>query len=325
MKNKDKAKVKLIYNPYAGEKRKLLPNHSSYSLGDIKDLFERYQIPIDCFPSTSPQNAINLAKASKNEGYKIVVAAGGDGTVATIAHGLVNTDVALAILPMGSIMNIARMLAIPNDMELAVALIKIAKIRKIDVGQIIRLNGEKVQEPSYFIEQAGVGFDADYHYYLTALLEKKDLTSIFHLLKLTLPLFGPRIEVEVDGEVVEKKARMVFVSNGPYSGPGLKFAPKAKLNDHRFTVSIFNLTKMGIAKYLLSMILKNHARTAHVKILPAEKVKINTRDIKLIHADSRIFGTTPAEFRIVPDSLNVITGFPIRGDSSLKKKTYLDI
>jgi len=44
----------------------------------------------------------------------------------------------------------------------------------------------------------------------------------------------------------------------------------------------------------------------------------------LIHADSRIFGTTPAEFQIVAGRLNVITGFPAEGKSSLNKRTPLD-
>lgn len=325
MKIKEKAKVKLIYNPHAGEKRRLLPNQLVFSLEDIKDLFQKYQIPVDCFPSKSPEHAIELAKMSQKEGYQIVVAAGGDGTVATIAHGLINSDVALAVLPMGSVMNIARMLAIPTNMELAVALIKIGKKRKIDVGQVIRLQGEKVQEPSYFIEQAGVGLDADYRYYLTSLLEEKKIINIFYLLKLILPLFGPRIQVEIDGKVVEKKARMVLVSNGPYSGYGLKYAPNSKLNDHKLTVSIFTLNKFGMAKYLFNLSLRRKARTSQIKIIAAQNVKINSRDEKLIHADARIFGTTPAEFKIMSNCLNVITGFPIEGESSLEKRTYLDL
>ncbi len=327
MKNKEiKAKVKLIYNPHAGQKRSLIPLKTQYSLEDIVGIFQQYQIPVDSFPSKSVEDAIELAKSSQKEGYEVVVAAGGDGTVATIAHGLVGTDVALAVLPMGSVMNIARMLAVPNDMEMAIALIKIGRVRKIDVAEITRIDGQKMEEKSYFLEQAGIGFDADLHYYLSGLFERGEYASILKLFKLfVFPLFGKRIEVEVDGKVIEKKARMVLVSNGPYSGPGLNFAPKSKLNDHKLMISIFHLNKLGLIKFLLNLILRRKAHTSKIKVIEGEKITIRSKEQKLVHADARIFGTTPVEFRSVPSSLNVVVGFPKAGSSTLNKRTPLDL
>ncbi len=314
-----RAKIKLIYNPYAGKKRSLVPMQQTHSLEEIVEVFHSYGLAVDVYPTKSPEHAVALAKQSEKEGYEIVAAAGGDGTVATIAHGLVGSRVALAVLPMGSVMNIARMLSIPTDLEFAVALIKIGRKIKIDLGEITVLNGQEAKKPLYFIEQAGVGFDADYRYYLNLAVEKKDWTALFYLLKLVLPLFGPRLEVIIDGKTVEKKARMAYISNGPYSGPALKYSPTAKLDDHVLTVSVFTVSRLGLGKFLINLFRKEKTKTSKVKVYKAKKAMIKSRDEKLVHADARLFGKTPVEVSIRPSSLNVIAGFPKEGTQSFEK------
>lgn len=316
-----RAKIKLIYNPMAGKKRSLVPLTQSHSLEDIVRVFHQFGMQVDPYPTKSPKHAIELAKQSEKEGYEIVVAAGGDGTVATVAHGLVGSKVSLALLPMGSVMNIGRMLSIPSDLEFSVALIKLGRKLKIDLGEITLLEGKKPQKPSYFVEQAGVGFDADYRYYLDSALEKGNWTAIISLARLVLPLFGPRIEVTVDGKLVEKKARMVYVSNGPYSGPALKYAPTAKLDDHVLTTSVFTVSRLGLLKFLINVIRGRRTKTSQVKVYEAKEVNINSRVEKLVHADARVFGKTPVSFRIRPSSLNVIAGYPDEDNSSFNKKT----
>ena len=69
------------------------------------------------------------------DGIDVVVAAGGDGTADLVAEQLLETDTALAILPLGSVMNLARALGIPRDLEAAAEIIRDGKIRRIDVGE----------------------------------------------------------------------------------------------------------------------------------------------------------------------------------------------
>lgn len=318
-----KAKIKLIYNPMAGKKRSLVPLSQTYSLEDILETFRQFGMEVDTYPTKSIYNAIELAQESEKEGYEIVVAAGGDGTVATVAHGLVGSNVSLAVLPMGTVMNIARMLGIPSDLEFAVALIKLGRRLKIDLGEITLLEDTKPPKPSFFVEQAGVGFDADYRYYLNLAIEKGNWRALINLAKLVLPLFGPRIGVEVDGKIVEKKARMVYVSNGPYSGPALKYSPTAKLDDHVLTVSVFTLSRVGLLKFLINILRGERTKTSQLKIYKAKNVNITSKKEKLVHADARVFGKTPVSFRVRSSSLNVIAGYPKEENSSFKKKTLI--
>jgi diacylglycerol kinase (ATP) len=325
MKNKElNNRIKLIYNPHAGKKRKLLPLQSSVTLEQIQELLDQYQIPTDLYPTKSANHATTLAREAKEEGYKMVIAAGGDGTVGEIIKGLVNTDIILAILPLGSFMNVARMLSIPRDIEMAMTLIKIGRTRKIDVGSITKIDGDKLIEPYFFLEEAGVGIEADVHYHLTGIFERKEYSSIFKIFSVLRQYYGNSAKVVLDDEEIITKATLITISNGPYGGAAFKMAPDAKLNDHKLTVNFFRMSKWELFKHFIKIKTKGQAKSPKIATYQAQKVKIYTNVERPIHADARVFGTTPVEFKILPNALNVITGFPKEENNSLNKRTPLD-
>src|SRR5579884_2209556 len=247
--------VKVIYNPHAGLKRQRVSIKQQVTLGDIKKLLKQYQINADYFPTKGPEDGIRLAKEAKKQGYKMVIVAGGDGTVAEVASGLINTDIVLAILPIGSVMNVARMLSIPFDLEKAVELIKIGRVRKIDVGAINLLNGQKLKEKKYFLEKAGVGLDAQIIYYLTGMLERGE-HNFLRIIKTLTDFYGHRARIVVDDKELTTRATILTVSNGPLGWGALKISAKARLNDHKLTVDLFKMTKLEITLYLLNLILR---------------------------------------------------------------------
>jgi diacylglycerol kinase family enzyme len=116
---------------------------------------------------------------------------------------------------------------------------------------------------------------------------------------------------------------MVYVSNGPYSGPALKYSPTAKLDDHVLTVSVFTLSRVGLLKFLINILRGERTKTSQLKIYKAKNVNITSKKEKLVHADARVFGKTPVSFRVRSSSLNVIAGYPKEENSSFKKKTLI--
>jgi diacylglycerol kinase family enzyme len=65
--------------------------------------------------------------------------------------------------------------------------------------------------------------------------------------------------------------------------------------------------------------------TPKIETHQGNTVKILTKVKRMVHADARLFGETPVELEIVPNALQVITGFPKPGDQpALVKRTYLD-
>lgn len=317
-------KAKLIYNPMAGKKRHLNPLQRVVTLEYLRDLLDQYQIPVDYAPTKYVGHAIKLAKESVKEGYNLVIAAGGDGTVGEVINGLVGTKITLGILPLGSVMNNARMLAIPLDIEKAIQLLKIRRERKIDVGVITKLSGEKI-DPFYFTEQAGIGMDAVMHEFVSSFFDKKRYGNIFRIIKTFLNFSSDIVSVYANDGKIKSSASLVIVANGPIWGPGLSLSPRTKLNDHQLTVSLYEMGKIELLRHILSLALGKKPQYRNVKSFETNKVRIESKYFKMVHADSRIYGETPVEFSIYPNALSVITGFPKEGESSFKKRTYLDL
>jgi diacylglycerol kinase (ATP) len=316
--------IKLIYNPNAGLKRKLVTAGVPVSLEDIKSFLKQYQIPVDYFPTKGPGHATDLARDAKKEGYKTVLVAGGDGTVGEAANGLVNSDITLGILPLGSFMNIARMLSIPTELEKAVALVKIGRVRKIDVGAVTKLSNDKLNTPYYFLESAGIGLEAHIHEHAME-IEKGNKKAAFKILKTFFDYYSQPTIVTVDDRVIKTKSLLIAISNGPYTGTAIPLAPDAKLNDHRLTVSIFKMSKWELFKFFSNLIFRDKRNNRKVQILQGRKVRIESTKERLVHADARLYGATPVEFKIIPNALNVISGFPKESeDTSLIKRTFLD-
>lgn len=221
-------------------------------------------------------------------------------------------------------MNIASMLSIPLNLELAVALIKIGRTRKIDVGCITKLDGEKLTQPQYYLENAGIGLDGQLNENFYK-VEHGDLTGLLDAARTIFDYFGHKTRIVFDKKEITVRSPLIEVSNGPHTGIGpLFFAPNAKLNDHRLTVSVFKMNKLELFFYFLRTRGLGKLGTSQVERHKSKSVKIYTPRPQVIHADARIFGTTPVEIKILPNALNIITGFPLPGKSSLEKRTLLD-
>lgn len=314
-------KIKVIYNPNAGSKRSIL---KTATFEDIKSLLEQYQIPVTYVATKGPGDATKFAKESVKQKYTHVLAAGGDGTVSEVANGLIGSDVILGILPMGTFMNICKMLAVPNDLEKAIMLIKIGKTRKIDVAQIKKINGETQANPIYFLENSGVGMEAELQKSFK-LWEDGDWKQIPIMVRAIFDFYSQKFEIAVDKKVLKVKASLIEVSNGPWTGAKLNIAPDAKLNDHRLTVSIFHMQKWELLIFLWKIFTKKPARSPKIERYQAQEVSIKSAHPRTVHADASEFGTTPISYSILPNALNVIAGFtnPLE-KTALRPRTSLD-
>lgn len=317
-------KYKLIYNPQAGKKRSLYSlKKNDASLEELDFLLKKYQILYDKIPTKRAGHATELANEAVKEGYKGVLVAGGDGTVGEVANGLIGSELPLGIIPLGSFMNIARMLSIPLDLEKAVQVIKIGRERKIDVGMITRMGGDILTLPHYFLESSSIGLEAQFHESFKK-LEKGILSEVFKIFKTFFDFYTYSVDVWLDGKKQHTKVAAVIVSNGSLSGTALELAPEAKLNDHRLTVSTYKMTKYELIRLLINLVQGKKYTTSKIKTHQAENVVLETRYKRLVHADSRLFGSTPVEYKIVPNALRVVAGFPDPDQDFLKSRTLLD-
>ncbi|MBF6613253.1 MAG: diacylglycerol kinase family lipid kinase [Chloroflexi bacterium] len=307
------ARVKVIVNPASGQKAGFTTNAAGVE--DVRRLLEANNINADIVETEYPKHATKLAKAAIKEGYEVVIACGGDGTVAEVAIALINSKVTLGIMPLGSANNVARMMHVPFDLGEAAKLLRLGEVKDVDVG---RCNGE------YFLETAGVGLDAA----LFPILNHLDQGEYIKLIDVarTFFKFRPRsITIVLDGRAVRMRALVVLVANGPYWGYSIPLAPDAKVDDHKFDVVVFrNFSKLSFIRHILAALMRRQARPGSVNSQPlkrapydprlrtytARRVQVLTSRWRTwpVHADALPRGTTPARIDIVPGALRVITG-----------------
>lgn len=315
-------KIKVIYNPVAGNKKRLIKIDR---LKQLQELMAQYQLPADFVATKKAGDAILFAKEAVKQKYTHVLAAGGDGTLSEVATGIINTNIILGILPLGTFMNTAKMLSVPMDIEKAIMLIKIGKTRKIDIGQITEISGAKPESPIYFLENSGIGMEAELQKAI-GLWEKGDWRQIVHMVRTVFDFYSQKIEIKIDNnKIIKTKASMIEVSNGPWTGAALNMAPDAKLNDHRLTVSVFHMQRMELLFFFLKMLGRTPAKSSKIERHKGQEIQIKSPHPRPVHADASEFGFTPVIYTILPNAINVIAGF-IKEEEipSLKPRTSLD-
>jgi diacylglycerol kinase (ATP) len=294
-------KTCLVINPKAGQKAGVTTN--PFTPADAEELLTRHDIQADVLCSERPAHATVLAKEAVADGYERIIAAGGDGTVAEVAESLANTPATLGILPLGSVMNVARMLGIPRDLEGAAAVIQAGQVARIDVGR-----ARATARQTFFLEAAGVGIDAGLFAYVNQ-IDKGNWRSLRPLFNFVWRYRPRRLRIRLDNRELRVRAMMVTVANGPYLGAGLTLAPDAKVDDHRFDVRVFRrFSKFELIRYAFSIANGRHAYNPKVRTYQARTVEITSNRPLMAHADSRPLGTTPARFELLPGALRVYVG-----------------
>ncbi|MDQ6675262.1 MAG: YegS/Rv2252/BmrU family lipid kinase, partial [Chloroflexota bacterium] len=265
------------------------------------------QIPFDPWPTKRAGHATDLAREAVAEGRELVIAAGGDGTVNEVAHGLANTATVLGLMPLGSIMNVARTLWVPRDLAGAARTLAEGKVLAMDMGRM----GNR-----FFLEAAGVGLDAGLFGYFER-LEKgaRPLAVVRAGLRFLRQLGSPRITVEHDGGRLATRAPMVSVANGPYVGAAYAIAPNARIDDGALDVVVFRHT--AIFRVLLHLVLIAGGRPMppppRARTLRARSIRVSKRRGRPlpVHVDGDPVGVTPARFDVVPAALRVVVGPPL--------------
>jgi YegS/Rv2252/BmrU family lipid kinase len=299
---------RLIMNPRAGHKLGV-PTHEG-GVDAVRSALEAVGIHVVLQPTERPKHATELARAAVRDGCKLVIAAGGDGTVAETGEGLAQSETALGIMPMGSIMNMARTLCIPRDLNQAAHVIAGGQVLAIDAG---RVNGH------YFLEAGGVGLAAGLFGYFDRIDSgRAHLRGALRGATRFLTNLGtPRLIVDADGQRMTVRSPMVTVANAPFVGAAYALAPQAQVDDGLLDVVIFR--GAGVARVLLHMALIAGGRRLppppEAQMLRARTVSVATvrRRPLPAHADGSVVGVTPARFEVLPAALRVLVGQPESG------------
>ncbi len=182
-------------------------------------------VPAQVIVTRKGDNISQLAARALGEGRRPVVAGGGDGTVNAVAGVLTGTNVALGVLPMGTLNHFAKDAGVPRHLEAAVRNVFTGEVNSVDVGEV---NGR------VFVNNSGLGFyphfvrireDQERHGHV------KRVAFVLALRAMVRRYLRLRLKVHMDrSEALERVTPFLFVGNNRYQTAGSEIGTRSKLD-----------------------------------------------------------------------------------------------
>ena len=291
----DDHRLRVVLNRSAGTKLSLAS--SDPAVGDLEAILAGVGIDAEVLETDSVDDARTIARQAVLDRAPVLAVAVGDGTIGPVASELVGSETALGILPLGSVMNIPRMLGLPRDIPEAATILAKGGIRAIDVGVV---RGEP------FFETASVGLNAAV-FSAASQLETGDRRSILRAVWVALRYRPSRMRIELDEGVLRTRALTVTVSNGPYTGTGMTVAPEARLDDGRLDIRVFErFSKLELLRHFASITFGRRRYAPEISMFRSSFARISSVHPLPTRVDSRDVGSTPVEFTVRPGALRVV-------------------
>ncbi len=302
-------KVKLILNPMADM------GQAWRAANDLRPIVVEHG-GADWSGTVYPTHAAELAKQAAIEGYDLVIAMGGDGTIHEVINGLMQAPVekrpALGVVPIGSGNDFAYAMGVPLEADRALAHALKGTASAIDLGLLTDEHGRK----EYFDNTVGIGFDTivTIHSHKLPLL-RGFLMYLTAVIQTILLNHNPaRMQFETDREKWEQESLMVVVCNGPREGGGFMLAPDAKPDDGILEYVVIREMGRAMMFRLIPEFMKGtHGKFPQVKMGTCKKLSLTSNKPLYIHTDGEVFTSFGSNlksvtFEILPDALRVVRG-----------------
>jgi len=304
-------RAKLIFNAGSGRPEES-PQQLASILSEMQDqqiLPEVYTVRPDSQLETVVHNAIKT-------GIKLIVVAGGDGTIDSVVGAMVGSDATLGIIPTGTRNNVAFNLGITGDIANSVALLRRGRRLKIDVGRV-----HCGHSRHWFLEAAALGLLSDL-YPMADDLQHGDLAQIGGLLSTLISATPSRLRMILDGHKhLDTTAHMMLITNMPFLGPHFQISPKVSFRDGRLDVFTFSdMSKLNMLSYdVLSR--GGLVKDAGIKHFCVKHVKIRSIPRMPVLADGLLLGEGSLSVHIHPRALTVMAGSALTGQLATAELT----
>lgn len=293
------AKVRVISNPSSGG--------GTYDFDQLRHKLDG--LKPDWVETGGKEDAVEAAREWQSG---LLIVAGGDGTINDVVNGLgragFSEHVTLALLPSGTGNDFAATLAIPEDPEEAVAVIRQSRVRTLDAA---RVSSGRTGE-HFFVNVATGGLGAQISDANDEQLKSKwgKLSYLRASLEVSRNFDVREVALTLDGERRMIRAVNVAVGNCRYAGGGWPAAPRANPEDGLLDVVV--IEDIGL-KELLTL---TPSALAGVDYLDQEgvfstrarEIQVETDPGLVFTVDGEVIGDEPAEFTVLPRALKVIVG-----------------
>ncbi|MFW5971971.1 MAG: diacylglycerol/lipid kinase family protein [Bacillota bacterium] len=305
-------KIAAIVNPVSANGKTALhwPSYEKF--------FRENNINMEVFLSRYAGDAVEISRQAVKNGYKKIMAVGGDGTVNEVINGffqedsLIDDDIKLIVFSQGTGCDFNRNFQFGRKPDDIVHIINSNNFRKIDIGHVKYINHSGVEEERYFVNLSDTGIGA-----ATARLVNQSskvfggfITYLLGVFRILISYKNREIKVVIDGE--EKYRQLinsVIIANGKYFGGGIKIAPRAELDNGFFNIVVLkNFSKIGIVLNLVKAYKGTHISHKLVESIKGKEIAISVVDggISELEIDGESVGILPARFKILKSKLSIM-------------------
>jgi YegS/Rv2252/BmrU family lipid kinase len=260
--------------------------------------------------TTAPDDARRLAAEAVADGFELIVAAGGDGTVNEVLNGIGDAPdgfarARLGVLPLGTVNVFARELKIPLRIGQAWEALQRGRETRIDLPRV-EFSANGVRQKKYFVQLAGAGMDARAIELLDWSLKKKagPLAYVIAGLK-ALREPQPKITVRADGQNLT--GELVLVGNGRFYGGPFGMFPQADLRNGSLEVCVFpRVNLLTLLRCVPGLLLKRKLPEGLVRRFRAGTLELAGGTTTGIELDGEWIGHLPAAFSVERERLRVV-------------------
>jgi diacylglycerol kinase family enzyme len=299
-------RAKLIFNAGSGRQEE-----SPQQLASILSEMQAQQILPEVYIVHRDSKIEAVVHNAIRTGIKLIVVAGGDGTIDSVMGAIVGSDATLGIIPTGTRNNVAFNLGIIGDIANSVALLRRGNRLKIDVGRVRCGHSQH-----WFLEAAALGLLSDL-YPMADDLQHGHLTQIGGLLSTLISATPSRLHVILDGHKhLDTTAHMMLITNMPFLGPHFQISPKVSFKDGRLDVFTFSdLGKLNMISYaMLAQI--GLVEDTSIKHYRVKHAKIRSIPPMPLLADGLLLGAGSLSVHIHPRALTVMAGSALTGQEA---------
>ena len=304
-----------IVNPRAGSGKTM------YEWLPAERRLKRLGIPCDIAMTDHKRHATALAQHAAAEGYRRIIAVGGDGSLHEVfngicrwcaATGVPTEDFLIGVVPIGSGNDWIRSLGVPNDTTEVVNMIHRGSSGVMDVMRVKSSGGKT----AYMANIGGIGFDSHVCKRVNAQKESGRRGKLIYLNSLRYTIFNLKsiyISVVADGEVVfTGMCYSVAFGNGKYSGSGMRQVPLAVMDDGLLDYTIIPKTPLlKVVRELPRLFNGTLHQSEYVisgKCRSLQIVPMDEQSGDIFELDGEIEGWLPMSIEVTGHQINVIKG-----------------
>ena len=273
---------------------------------------------VDASFTTAANHATGLAREALDDGFEMIVAVGGDGTVNEVVNGFfdsgapVNPDAVLGVISRGTGSDFIKTMNLPREIEEAARVLKGRAVKRCDAGRFTSRGPGGKEMERYFINIAdfGVGGEAVERVNNTSKAFGGFLSFLYGTLKTLWVYKGKKVKFRIDDDSeIEQAINTVVIANGQYFGGGMQIAPEAIADDGLFDIVI--LDDLSFEESLLNipkLYKGTHINDPKVTCYRGKTLVAESDEDVLIDVEGEHGGMLPAKFEIIPSSINVKVG-----------------